>query len=87
VSSDAGEPLRLLTCNQRRQLERLFESQPTELAGRGFGLEKVAALDRSLEDCPRLPLARQMRLSGAGRRRQSRPRDSAGLTSYACDVA
>jgi hypothetical protein len=53
------EPLRFLLRDQRRQLERLEQRQRSDLARRRLGDDQVVALDRSLEDRPRMPLRRQ----------------------------
>jgi hypothetical protein len=47
---------RVLLRDQRSQRERLDERDPPDLAGGGFGDEQVAALDRLVEDRPRMAL-------------------------------
>ena len=61
---------RILLRDQRDELERLVERHDADLAGGRFGDEEVAAVDRSLEDGPRMSLCCRACLSGAGRRRE-----------------
>ena len=61
---------RILARDQLRQLERLAEGEPANLLRGRLGYEKVAALERSPEDRPRVAL-RSRRSSSPGPRTAS----------------
>jgi hypothetical protein len=72
---DAGVPARILHRDQGRELQRLGETDAANLAQRRLGDEKVPALDRSLEDRPRMALRGRACLSGAGGQGKPTPSD------------
>jgi hypothetical protein len=65
---DAGVPPRILHGDQRGELQRLGEADAADFPQRGLRDEKVASLDRSLKDRPRMALA-QSCVPFRGRRR------------------
>ena len=56
AGGDPRSPARVLLGDQRRQRERLAEGYAADLASGCLGNEQVAALDRAVEDRPRVAL-------------------------------
>ena len=65
-------PPRILDGDQRGQLQRLGKGDAADLPQRVLCDQEVAALDRSLEDRPRVALCGRACLSGAGREPDSK---------------
>jgi hypothetical protein len=57
-------PARILSRDQRRQLERLHEADVADLPRRRLGNKQVLVLERSLEEAARVALSRSL-LPGA----------------------
>jgi hypothetical protein len=69
AGGEAAVTVRLLPCDQCRQLERLGDRHSADLSSRHLGGDKVAAFQRSSKDRSRVALrGRRSLLSGAERR-------------------